>query len=235
MKTLVMIAVVVLLLGVGFGAWGFVKAQSIKEKAKEIQQITAETLVLREINQSDFEINLAGWKKLVDDSVSVKNELDKIENVPENLKNKIFQFYDAKAQDKYKEAQYLQILLDGQRKLDLKSTEKKSKGQIETILQEFDILQKNLTQSDISLGPDFNNLKTKLEQEAGIYKTNLTDLSNKMNLSSPATQLSVAGLDKAVDELKDALIKSLNDYVQLQNEIKSDIANLANASWVWPF
>jgi len=228
------ILVVVILVAAGLGIWGFVKAQQVKEQGRELQELTADTMVLKEINPSDFEIELAGWRNLAEKAPSIKQELDKISTIPGPLANKVFQFYDAKAQDKYKEAQYLQILLNGQRKLDLKSIEPKSKGQIETILAEFEKMQNNLTQSDISLGPEFNTLKTKLEQEAGTYKTNLTDLYNKMNSSSPATQISAAGLDKAVDDLKDALVKSLNEYVQLQNEIKRDIANLANANWVWP-
>lgn len=234
MRTFLLITAVILLLAIGLGLWGFVQAQSIKEKGKEIQEITSGTLVLEEINSGEVEIDLTDWKNLAEKAQSIKNELEKQENSPVELKNKISQFYDAEAQDKYKEVQYLQILLDGQRRLDLKSTEPKSKGQIETILAEFEKMQSSITKNDISLGPKFNTLKTKLDQEAGLYKTNLTDLSNKMNLTSPATQLNVAGFDKAIDELKDALIKSLNEYVELQNEIKNDIANFANTNWIWP-
>lgn len=234
MKAIITIIIIVLLLAAGFGIWGYTKAQEVKKQGKALEQITADTMTLKEINQSDFEISLSDWKNLAEKSSLILSELEKIAAAPEALKNKISQFYSAKTQDKYKEAQYLQFLLDGQRKLDLKSTEPKSKGQIETILKEFDNLQNNLTKNNLSLGPEFDTQTKKLEQEAATYKTILTDLYNKMNSSSPTTQISAAGLDKAVDDLKQAIMKSLNDWVELQNDIKNDISGMANANWVNP-
>jgi len=192
-------------------------------------------LVLDKINQNDAEIFLSDWKSLAQRATSTRNELENITSVPSPLRDEINQFYSAKTQDKYEEAQYLQALLDGQQKLDLKSIEPRSKGQIETILSEFDKLQNNINQNNLSLGPEFDTQTKKVEQEAATFKTNLTDLNSKMNSASPPTQISSAGLDKAVDDLKQAIIESLNGHVDLQDKIKKEISNLASTNWVNPF
>lgn len=233
-KAVLATIIIVLVLGAGIGVWGYFKAQQTKEQGKQLQELTADTMALKEINSSDFEIELISWENLAEKSSSILNELGKITAMPEALKNKINQFYSAKAQDKYKEAQYLQFLLDGQRKMGLKENQPKSKGQIETVLAEFDKMQKNLDQNKLTSGPEIDVALTKFHQEAPIFQASIMDIANNMNYSSPGVQLSSAGLDRSIDELKQAIIKSLNDHVNLQNDIKDDISGMANANWVNP-
>jgi hypothetical protein len=236
MKKVIIGIIIIILLGViGLGVWGYLKAQEVKKQNKEIQQITADTLVLEKINQNDTEIALSGWKKLAEKATSTGNDLDNIASAPSSLRESVSQFYGAQAQDKYEEAQYLQFLIDGQQKMDLKSTQPKSKGQIETVLSEFNKLQNNINQNSLSLGPEFNTQMKKAEQEAETFVASLNNLISKMNSESPATQISSAGLDKAADDLKQAIIESLNKHVDLQDKIKKEISDLSNINWVNPF
>jgi type II secretory pathway pseudopilin PulG len=236
MKTAIWIIIVVIILAIlGIGILGYIKAQDLKKQGKEVEQITADTMKLMRTNSNDPEISLTDWKNLSDKAPTIKSDFEKITTVPNSLKNNLDQFYSAKAQEKYKEAQYLQFLLEGQSSLDLKNNTPKSKGQIETVLSEFDKLQNNLSQSDLSLGPDFSTMQKKVEQEATAYKSSLTDLASKMDFNSPSVQLNTAGFDKAVDELKMAIVDSLNQWVDLQDSIKQEISDLANKNWVNPF
>ncbi|HRZ29267.1 MAG TPA: hypothetical protein P5052_00405 [Candidatus Paceibacterota bacterium] len=131
--------------------------------------------------------------------------------VSDSFKEKIDKFYGAQAQDKYQEAQYMQVLIDTQRQLDLKNQQPKSKDQIKLILAELNNIQAGINQNNLSLGPKFNVFHDKFEQEALIYKNNLTELVSRMNNRSPSVQLSSAGLDKAIDELKLEIANSLNE------------------------
>jgi hypothetical protein len=47
--------------------------------------------------------------------------------------------------------------------------------------------------------------------------------------------LSSAGLDKAIDELKLEIANSLNEWVNLQFDIKDRIREMINTNWVKPF
>jgi hypothetical protein len=231
-KFIVALLVIVLLLVVVFGIWGYIKAQDIKKQGSEIDQITSGTLALTPVNQNGAEISLSAWKALSDQSTSVLSRLEKLSAAPDSLKNKASQFYSAKAQDKYKEAQYLNALLVGQRGMDLKSSNPKSKGQIETTLKSLDKMQSEL--NNLAVGPDFNTLLRKAEQESAKFKEESTNISSKMSFESPAVQLSSAGLDKAMDELIQAISKSLNSWVDLQNQIRDEISAMSKANWVNP-
>jgi len=234
-KITITIIVLVLLLGAGFGFWGYIKAQEVKKQGKAIEQITNGTMGLKEISSGDFEIPLGDWKKVSDSMRLVENKLVSFNAIPLSLQKKINDFYSSEAEVKYKEAQFLQTLIDGQRKMDLKNTQPKSKGQMETVLSEFDKMQKSLDQNPLASGAEIDAALTKFHLEAPLFQKSVMDLANQMNFSSPAVQLSSASLDKAIDELKQALMKSLNDHVQLQNEIKKEISDLANINWVVPF
>jgi len=237
MKTFLWVIVVLIILGgAGFGIWGYAKAQDAKKQAKELEQITAGTMDLKKIDSNAVEISLSEWKNLSDKAPSMATELASITLVPESLKNEVGDFYSAKAQDKYKEAQYLQVLLEAKRRLglDAKAGAEKSKGQIETVLKELDNLQNEVNQKNLSLGPEYDTQMKKLEQEVTTFKTSTSDLASKMNFDSPSVQLNSAGLDRAIDELKMAVSKSLNDYVELQDKIKNEISGLATGNWVNP-
>lgn len=227
------ILIILILAGIGVGVWGYFRANKIKDQAKEIEQITANTLNIEPVKQDESEIPLSTWKNLSDKALAIKTEIDKNSVVPDSLKEKASQYYSAKAQDKYKEIQYLQYLNEFQSEMDLKNNQPKSKGQIETILSKYDQLTKQVI--NLSIGPEFDSSRLKVEQEMAMFKSDLTNMSSRMDYTSPAVQLSSAGLDKAIDELKQELIKSLNDFVDLQNGIKDEIAKLGKASWVMPF
>ncbi|MDH4358886.1 MAG: hypothetical protein OEV37_03045 [Candidatus Berkelbacteria bacterium] len=235
-KALISIIVIVLLAGAGFGVWGYLKAQNIKKQGEDLRQITSDTLSLKSIEPNDVEVSLEEWKNLSENSSSIRNEMSKISNIPSGLESNLSQFYSDKSQGKYKEAQYLQILLDGQRKLDLqaKTENKKSKGQIETILNELREIQNQINQSNLSLGPEFDLLMKELQQEADSFLSETAKVAEGMNYESPAIQLNAAGLDKTIDELKTAVTKSLNDWVSLQDKIKDEIGKLSTANWVNP-
>jgi hypothetical protein len=224
--------VIIVLIAVIFGIWGYIKAQDIKKQGAEIDQITSGTLALTPVNQNGTEISLSAWKTSSDQAASTLSRLEKLSAAPDSLKNKASQFYSAKAQDKYKEAQYLNSLLVGQRGMDLKSTNPKTKGQIETTLQNLDKMQSEL--SSLALGPDFNSLLDKARQESAKFKEESTRISDGMNYDSPGVQLSSAGLDKAMDELIQAISQSLNSWVDLQNQIRDEIGSMSKANWVNP-
>jgi len=87
---------------------------------------------------------------------------------------------------------------------------------------------------NLSLGPKFNTLFNKAEQEAMTFKNSLSELNIKMDDNSPSVQLSSAGFDKAIDELKQEIANSLNEWVNLQNDIKKEVSDLANCNWINP-
>jgi hypothetical protein len=233
-KVLVVLVVAVVLAAVGFGVWGYLKAQGTKEQNEKLEQITSDTTNLEPVNQSEAEISLSAWKNLSEQSSTIGDELEGITVVSGSLKENAGQFYGAMAQDKYKEAQYLQFLLEGQRKMGLKDAQIKTKGQIESTLKAFDELQSNLTQNDIALGPEYDTVLEKVEQEAATFRKSLVDLSDKMNYDSPGVQLSSAAFDKAMDELSQKIIESLNEFVDLQNKIRDEISAMTKANWVNP-
>jgi len=228
------LVIIIILAGVGFGIWGFAKAQKSKEQGKELERITAGVLVLNKIETEDVEVSLTEWKNLSEADPSIKDELEKVSSIPHSLQNKMNEFFSAQPADKYEEVQYLQLLLDGQRQLDLKNQQAKSKRQIEEIVKAIDNLQNEINQKGLSLGPEYNQTMKALETEAEAFKANCNNIISKTAYDSPATQLRTAGFDKAFDVLKLTIIQSLNNYVDLQDSIKKEIADLANSNWINP-
>lgn len=231
-KFIIVLVTIVLVFAIIFGIWGYIKAQDVKKQGAEVEKITAGTLALTPVNQNATEIALTPWKTLSDQATSVLSRLERLSAAPESLKNKASQFYSAKAQDKYKEAQYLNALLAGQRGMDLKNTNPRSKGQIETTLQNLDKMQAELTR--LSVGPEFDTVLKKAEQESAKFKEEANNIGSKMSYESPGVQLSSAGIDKAMDELIQAISKSLNSFVDLQNEVRGEISSMSKANWVNP-
>lgn len=232
-KTIGILAVIIIVIAAGLGIWGYFKAQEVKKQGKAIERMTAGTLNLQPVGAND-PIQLSDWKNLSDEAPKIKTELEKFTAASESLKESANQYYSIKAQDKYKEAQYSQILAEGQSSLDLKNNQPKSKGQIETVLGEFDNMQTKLRSNNLSLGPEFNTLFTKVQQEASTFRGSANNIASSMTFSSPAVQLNTAGFDKAIDELKQAVTKSLNDWVDLQNRIKNEIQAMSNVNWINP-
>lgn len=233
-KFLIVLVIAIVLAAVGFGAWGYLKAQEFKKQAQQIQQIIEETANLETVNQSDGEVSLNGWKTLSERSVGARTELEDISAISGELKEKVGRFYDAAAKDKYKEAQYLNLLLEGQSEMALKDTTAKSKVQIDNVLKAYDNLQTEITKNNLSLGPQFEATLSEMEQEAPIFRSTVADLSSKMNSTSPSVQISSANFDKALDGLIQQIVRSLNDWVDLQNEIKNEVSQITKSNWVNP-
>ncbi len=233
-KTLIAISVIVLMLLIAFGIWGYVKAQDVKKQAKNLEQITSDTLTLSQVETNNIATSLAGWKALSDKASLLRGQLESIEGFPSALKDDLTKFYSAQAQDKYVEVQYLQLLAEGQSSMDLKSASPKSKGQIESVLQRYDELQNGLSRNNLALGPSFNALLAKTEQEASAFRKSASDIHDKMTYESPSVQLSTAGFDKAIDELKMAIANDLNEWVSLQGKIKGEMTDLGSANWINP-
>ncbi len=233
-KFLIVLVIAIVLAAVGFGAWGYLKAQEFKKQAQQIQQIIEETANLETVNQSDGEVSLNGWKTLSERSVGARTELEDISAISGELKEKVGRFYDAAAKDKYKEAQYLNLLLEGQSEMALKDTTAKSKVQIDNVLKAYDNLQTEITKNNLSLGPQFEVTLSEMEQEAPIFRSTVADLSSKMNSTSPSVQISSANFDKALDGLIQQIVRSLNDWVDLQNEIKNEVSQITKSNWVNP-
>ncbi len=231
-NVLIAIFVAIFVVGIGFWIWGYLKGQEIKKQGQQLEQITSDTLKLATVNSDSFEISLSEWKNLSEKAPSIIDQFETISAASDLLKEKANRFYGAQSQDKYREAQYLQILLNGQRTMDLKNTQSKSKGQIESALKQLEEFQNSL--SDLSLGPEFNEELAKLNQESSTFKESITRLNEQMSYSSSSVQLDSAGLDKAIDELKQALIKTLNDFVDLQNSIRDEIQKMSSTKWFNP-
>ena len=227
------ILTVIVIAGIGFGVWGYVEANKIKQDWENINRLIGETMVFEPIDQNQDILNLDGWEMLHERAPELLSELQNYDIASVSLKEKLNEYYGPQAQDRYKEAQYLQFLNEAQGSLDLKSTQPKSKGQIETIAKYYDDLI--ISGDDLSLGPKFDDSRHKVEKEAETFRENLNDIVVQMNNESPPVRLRTADLDKAIDELKQEIIQSLNDWVDLQNEIKDEIANINRAAWVIPF
>ena len=233
-KFLIVVGIILICLAAGLGIWGYLKAQEIKKQGDLIERATSETTSLEMVKQDQIEISLLPWKNLAENSSRVLDELENVDFASADLREKIGEFYSAQAKDKYHEAKYMQVLIETQRKLDLKNQQPKSKGQIESILTEFSNMQNIVTENNLSLGPKFNTTYNKVEQEAMTFKSSLTDLSGKMNSQSSPVQLSSAGFDKSVDELKQEIANSLNEWVDLQNEIRNQIGDMKSTNWIMP-
>lgn len=232
-KALWAILIVIVLASVIFGIWGYFIAKDIKTQGKEIEQLTNDTLELKTITMNENSVQLEHWQNLSDKSSSILNEMEKYSVISDTLKKNTSEYYGVQAQDRYKEAQYLHFLNEAQGSLDLKSTQSKSKGQIETIAKYYDDLI--ISGNDLSLGPKFDGSRHKVEQEAEAFRENLNNIVVQMNNESPPVRLRTADLDKAIDELKQEIIQSLNDWVDLQNNIREEIANMGKTNWIMPF
>ena len=227
--------IIIIIATVGIGIWGFIEAQSAKRQSQELEDITSDVLKLNKIENSNTEISLIEWEDLANGSSLIGKKLEKNPSIPRSLRDKMEEFFSAKPSDKYREAQYLQVLLEGEVRFNLKDQQPKSKEQIEEIVKAIDETQNEINQKGLSLGPEYNQKMKDLEKETASFKTSCNDIVSKTTSDSPPTQLSSAGMDKAMDDLKTAIINSLNNYVDLQDEIKREISGMATANWVIPF
>ncbi len=236
MKSTILVLVGALVLTtVGVGAFGFWEAQKVKKVGEELAQITGNSLEIEEVRQNDESVNLAGWESLAQNANNTRQALEKLENMPSGIRENTNQYYGAQAEDRYREARYFQAMSEMQQKLDLKSEEPKSKGQVETIQNEFARIRVQMNGENMALGPQFNEAHDAMEKEANAYGESLSALVRNMNSGSEPTRLRVAGLDKAIDDLKQEIANSLNEWVALAHTINEEIAKLENASWRWPF
>lgn len=233
---LIVVFVLILLSVILIGALGFFRAHKIKQEAKKLQDITYSTLNLNPIAESQFELNISEWEKYAQGAPSVKNEIGGINYLSVSLKENLNNFYSDQAQNRVKEVKYLQFLIDGQRYVGLtEDLSKKSKGQIESVLDELDKMQNNLNQNNLSLGPEFSSYIDKIETEQINFKNYLLEEHDKMNYESPAVEIKTTTLNNAVENLKKAIIKSLNNWIGLQDEIKNQILEMGKINWVNPF
>lgn len=233
-KILWIIIALLVVVGLGFGLWGYMKAQGAKKDGQEIKEITSGTLDIESIKPGQREISLTPWKTLAEKSPSILSELDKNTVAPDSLKTKAAEYYSAKAKDKYVEAQYLQELLAGQSAMNLKSTNAKSKTEIETTLSTLEKMQNDINQKNLSLGPEFDNTSKSTQQETQNFKRLATDLSSKMTSSSAPIQLGTANLDKSMDDLIMEIINSLNKWVDLRDQISDEVNSIASVFWLNP-
>jgi hypothetical protein len=228
------IAIVVLLVVV-FSIFGYLKARETNNQGNKLKQMTAGTLDIKPLSQGDVGVDISGWEILSDKAETISNSLGEITLAPESLKEQASRYYSVEAQNRYAEAKYLKILIEFQVDLDLKSSQPKSKNQIEAILDNNERLQNDMNQNSPFLGPEFDTLRDKMQGEADTFISGLTDINNKMTSESAPVQLSSAGLDKAIDELNQEIILSLNKWVDMQNEIKDGINVMIGLSWASPF
>lgn len=230
-KALWVIIIAIVLAGLGFGIWGYLEANKIKRDGEDINQLTSNTLALDTVKIKDENLKIDEWEILSDEAPEILSKLQGY-TLPDSFNDKLKDYYGNQAHDRYKEAQYLQFLNEFQGSLDLKSTQLKSKGQIETIAKYYDdlISQKN----NFSLSPKFDSSRQKVEQESEAFRKDLNDIGINMSYETPPVRLRTADLDKAIDELKQEIAGSLNEWVDMQNEIKDEIANMIKVSWVMP-
>ena len=118
-KIFIIVGIITLFAVAGFGVCGYLKAQEVKERGQAMGQIAAGTLNLETLKQDQTEISLLPWKNLSENSTRILKELETVIVAPDDLREKVGEFYSARAKDKYVEAQYLEVLIDVQRKLDL--------------------------------------------------------------------------------------------------------------------
>ena len=235
-KVIIVIISIILLSVVVIGVLGFVQVQKIKEQAKELQGITSSTLNLNPIRENEFEIKVNDWENYAKEASSIKNKLTEIKYLPIGLKGDLNNFYSEQVQNKAAEAKYLQILIDGQRHVDLMNeSTKKSKGQIESVLGDLNKFQNDLNQNNSSLEPEFDFFIVKIMTEQTNFKNYLVEEHDKMNYESQAVEIKTTSLNTAVENFKKALTVSLNDWVDLQNKIQNQILQMNQTVWVNPF
>lgn len=232
-KTFLSVLVILIVAGLGFGLWGYLVAKDVKKQGEEIENLTSDTLNFKAVNLASDDVQLESWKNLSDKAPSILSNIEKYEVLPEGLKEAAVQYYSVQTKDRYKEAEYLDFLNRFQQSLDLKEVEPKSKGQIETIISEYDNLMTRT--SNLAIGPSFDSDRLKFEQESLDFKNTLNNINAKMTQESPVTQLRSADLDKTIDEFKQKIASSLNVWVEMQNIIKDEISNMNKANWVIPF
>lgn len=233
-KFLFIFLVVIIFLTAIFGIWGYIKAQSVKEDGENLRQLTANLLVLEEVDPYSSQIPLKDWKSLADHGPAISEEVEKLSTIDEFMKQKMSDFFSVESGDKYREAQYLQLLIVGQERLNLKNEQPRTKTEIEEIISVLKETQEEINDKGLSLGPDLNQSLENLEAEADIFLKECEGIAIKMTFTDPPTQLKMANFDKASDELRIAIAESLNDHVWLQDEIKQDIFRLASSNWVNP-
>lgn len=235
-KVIIVIIIIILLSVVAIGVLGLVRAQKIKEQAKEIENFTALTPDFNPIREDEFEIKVNDWENYAREALFIKNKLTEINYLSINLKENLNNFYSEQAQSKADEAKYLQILIDGQRYVDLMNeSTKKSKGQIESVLSDLSKFQNDLNQRSSLLEPEFDSYIVKIMAEQTNFKNYIVKEYNKMNYESPAVEIKTTSFNNAVEDFKKAIIKSLNDWIKLQNEIKIQVLQMGQIIWANPF
>ena len=207
-----------------------------RSRQEELQGITASTLNLIPIGENEFEIKVNDWENYAKEAALIKNKLAEINYLPINLKENLNNFYSKQAQNKAAGAKYLQILIDGQRYVDLMNeSTKKSKGQIETVLDSLNKFQNDLNQNNSSLEPEIDSYIVKIMAEQANFKNYLVNEHDKMNYDSPAVEIKTTTLNDAVEDFKKVLIASLNEWVDLQNKIQDQILQMDQIIWTNPF
>jgi len=150
-KTIIYVIIAILLIAVMIiGILGYIDARKIKMQAGQIEKITVETLNLTPVRDGEFEIPVKDWENAAKKAEFIKTELDKFDRMPESLKNDVGKFYSEQASKRIKEAEFLQFLIDGQRKIGLQDeVSEKSKGQIETVLARIGDFKNNFNQDKL--------------------------------------------------------------------------------------
>ncbi|MCX6737531.1 MAG: hypothetical protein NTX26_02245 [Candidatus Parcubacteria bacterium] len=231
------IIVIVLLALITIGILGCIKAQKIKTQAKQIKQITADTLNLKSIREDEFELPIQDWENIAEKAGEIKVELNKLDKAPALLREDMLVFYSEEALRRAKETKFLQLLIDGQRQIGLQEPiSEKSKGQIETTLDRIGNFKNNFDQEKLFfIGSDIDPLILKLQTEELNFENYLKGLYGKMTYEDKKVTVDANSLSNAAEELKIKLTKSLNDWVLLQEKIEQGISNMEKVFWVNPF
>ncbi len=232
-----MIIAILLMAVIVIGILGYNEAREIKMQAEQIEKITARTLNLTSVRENEFEIPVKDWENAGEKAEFIKTELDKFDRIQETLKEDFRKFYSEQALKRFKEAEFLQFLIDGQRKIDLQDEiSEKSKGQIETVLADTGKFKNNFNQYKLFFADsDFDPYLLKLQTEEMNFENYLKGLYGKITYDSKKVTVKTASFNGAFKELKTKLIESLNDWVALQEKIKKEISKMGNDIWINPF
>ncbi len=221
------------LTGASFGVWGYITAQDVRQQGRDLQRITSDTTRLSRSQFDQSTIKLKYWKLLSDQATSVKSEIQSIHAASETLKANLNSFYSNEASNRYAEIQYLKVLTESQRKLDLDNSQSKTKEQIDALLNDLNQFELNLSSVSINnaglaghladLGYQITTLKRSLEYQSG--EASILDSEYEVN---------TADLSKSINNLRQEIIKALDSWVSLQDQIKNEMDGMPEAVWVNP-
>lgn len=238
MKKTVIYAISILILAiiVIFVFWGFLEAREIKAQTQQIKEITFPTLNLRSIKANEFEMPIGDWKNNAEEFEIIKADLDKFDKTPPSLKENLEKFYSSEAQKRLNEIEFLQFLIDSQRKIDVQDRpNQKSKGQIETVLSDTQKFVNDFSKYKLNfVGSDFEPYIINLEKEEKNYENYLKSLGEKMTYESGKVAVKSDSLNSALEELETKLTESLNNWVSLQKKIKEGISEMGKNIWINP-